>query len=298
VIGSLPVKVSIVTPCLNAAAHLPDCLRSVAAQTFPRAEIEHVVVDGESTDRSAELAREAGARVLVGRDRSLYEALNKGIREARGELLVWLNADDLLLPDAVDRVVEAARAAPAAELVVGDYELREGERREVVHSPRGALDLIRSGTRGRAWVVPLVAVFRTETLRALGPYSTRHRIMGDLDMWLRAASRTPPIQEAHAGGVLGVFRVHPGSLSMGGGGEERILHETVEVARGWMEDPAAPQGVRDFARFLLRRNAYALAALRVRDRPAWRRKLATADAWLRLRRLGPGTLDDFFTNFY
>jgi ubiquinone biosynthesis protein COQ9 len=65
-----------------------------------------------------------------------------------------------------------------------------------------------------------------------------------------------------------------------------------------MDDPAAPRGVRDFARFLLRRNDYALAALRVRDRPAWRRKLATAATWLRLRRLGPGAQDDFFTNFY
>lgn len=297
-IGSGPVKVTIVTPCLNAEAHLPACLRSVAEQTFPREGIEHVVVDGESTDRSAELARAAGARVIVGRDGSLYEALNKGIREARGELLVWLNADDLLLPDAIQRVVDAARTAPGAELVVGDYELWDGARREVVHSPRGALEAIRSGQRGRAWVVPLVAVFRTRTLRALGPYSTRHRVVGDLDMWLRAAARTPPLAEVHAGGVLGVFRVHPGSLSMGGGGEERILRETVEVARAWMEDPAAPRGVRDFARFLLRRSAYSLAALQVRDRPAWRRKLATAATWLRLRPLGPGALDDFFTNFY
>ncbi len=195
----------------------------MAGQTYPRDGIEHVVVDGESTDRSAELARAAGARVLVGRDGSLYEALNKGIREARGEFVVWLNADDLLLPDAVLRVVEAARAAPAAELVVGDYELLDGERREVVHSPRGALEVIRNGKRGRAWVVPLVAVFRTATLRALGPYSTRHKVMGDLDMWLRAAARTPPraIAEVDAGGVLGVFRVHPASLSVGGGGEER-----------------------------------------------------------------------------
>ncbi len=297
-IGSSPVKVSIVTPCLNAEEHLPDCLRSVAGQTFPRTGIEHVVVDGESTDRSVELARAAGARVLVGRDGSLYEALNKGIREARGELLVWLNADDLLLPDAVERVVAAARAAPSAELVVGDYELRDGHRSERIRSPRGALEAIRSGRRGRAWVVPLVAVFRTETLRALGPYSTQYNVVGDLDMWLRAAARIPPIVEVHAGGVLGVFRVHPGSLSMGGSGTERILQETVEVAQAWMEDPAAPQGVRDFARFLLRRNAYSLTALRFRDRAAWRRKVAVAATWVRLRRLGPGTLDDFYTNFY
>jgi hypothetical protein len=98
--------------------------------------------------------------------------------------------------------------------------------------------------------------------------------------------------------VLGIFRVHPGSLSMGGQGDERILQETIEVAQAWVHNPSAPKGVRDFARFLLRRNAYVLASQRVRNRPTWRRKLETAACYLRWLKFGPGVLDDFFTNFY
>ncbi len=291
------MKVSVVTPCLNAEAHIGECLASVRGQVRPGAELEHVVVDGMSRDRTAEIARATGARVIVGRDRSLYEALNKGIAAATGDLVVWLNADDLLRPDAVARVVAAAAATPDADLLVGDCEFRTGEETRVVRSPRDALATMREGRRRAAWVVPLVAVFRTSALRSLGPYDDALRICADLDLWFRAAAREPPLKVASVDAVIGTFRVHPGSLSTGGQAELRNLREAFEVARRWHENPAAPQGVREYARFVLRRTAYALQALESRDEGALRRKAGTVRAWLRWRSLGPGTLADFFTSY-
>jgi hypothetical protein len=291
------VKVSIVTPCLNAEAHIGACLASVTGQTHPRSEIEHVVVDGMSKDRTAELARASGARVLVGRDRSLYEALNKGIAAASGDLLVWLNADDVLRPGAVERLVAAARAAPDADLLVGDCAFQDAEGTRIVRSPRDALSSMWEGRRRAAWVVPLVAVFRTGALRSLGPYDDSLRVCADLDLWFRAAAREPPLRVVSVDSVIGTFRIHPGSLSTGGRAERRNLEEAFEVAQRWHENPDVPRGVRDYARFVLRRTAYALQALETRGQGAFRRKAGTLRAWLRWRALGPGTLADFFTSY-
>ncbi len=292
------MKVTILTPTLEAETHFGDCLRSVGAQTYPRAQIEHIVLDGLSGDRTVEMARDAGAQVHVGRDGSLYEALNKGVKLATGEWIVWLNADDMLKPDAIERVVASAKAHPSTELIIGDCELLKPDGIQTVRSPRRALDDIRSGARGRAWVIPLVAVYRTRTLRGLGDYATRYRVVGDLDMWLRTAARVPPIVVSHTDSILGTFRVHPGSLSTGGPGEDRNLRETIDLATRWMNDPQAPEGVRDFARFLLRRNVYSLRVREVRELPTWRRKLETVILYMQWRKQGPGVLQDFFTSFH
>ncbi len=70
------MRVTLLTPTLDAERFLPECLASVRAQTYPRADIQHLVLDGESRDATARLAREAGAEVHVGRDGSLYQAVN------------------------------------------------------------------------------------------------------------------------------------------------------------------------------------------------------------------------------
>jgi len=109
---------TIVTPCLNGAATLREALDSVREQAYP-AEIEHVVVDGGSTDGTLEIleeqqqaAGEARLRYLSEPDRGLSDAVNKGIRMARGDVIGWLNADDVYQPIAE---VEADERPVSAE---------------------------------------------------------------------------------------------------------------------------------------------------------------------------------------
>jgi putative colanic acid biosynthesis glycosyltransferase len=99
--------VTIVTPARNAAATIEATLRSVAEQLGVA--VEHVVVDGDSTDETAAIARSFGARVLSGPDCGIYDAMNKGIETARGEWLLFLGADDRLAdPAAVRTLLDAA----------------------------------------------------------------------------------------------------------------------------------------------------------------------------------------------
>src|SRR3712207_1791708 len=108
----MPVSFSIVTPCLNAEATIGQTLRSVAAQGVDA--LEHVVVDGGSTDGTLDILRAAGGPVLSVSepDRGLSDAMNKGVAMARNDVIGWLNADDVYLPGALGRVQQAFAERP------------------------------------------------------------------------------------------------------------------------------------------------------------------------------------------
>lgn len=120
-IGSPGPLVSIVTPTFNRASLLELTLRSVRNQTYGN--LEHIVVDGGSSDGTQDLLRRYEALYPItwssGPDGGMYEAINKGMREARGEILAYLNSDDLYLPWAVEVVVEHFAKHPDADFVFG-----------------------------------------------------------------------------------------------------------------------------------------------------------------------------------
>lgn len=288
------MKVTIVTPTLHAATHLRDCLTSVRAQSRPGTAIEHLVVDGGSTDGTVELARASGADVLLAAGSSLYEALNHGLAAAQGDVVGWLNGDDVLEPGAIEHVTRAFERVPAAEVVVGDYRMTHATGRREIQVRADALARIRRGCRSGTWVTPLAVFFRAEVLRTLGPYSTRYRSAADLDFWLRAAARCPHLRVEHALAVLGSFRVHSASMSAGDD-PQRSLVESMEIARTWYEDVRQEPGLRRYALFVYRRYAYQLALWQAREERTLRRAFAAARCIAALRRLGPGSLGDVRT---
>jgi glycosyltransferase involved in cell wall biosynthesis len=101
------MKVSVVTPTLNGVEYLRECIESSHASARNGIEVEHMIVDAGSTDGTVELARSLGATVLQGKDRGIFDAINKGSFAASGELLGFLGADDVLLPGGLEAVVAA-----------------------------------------------------------------------------------------------------------------------------------------------------------------------------------------------
>ncbi len=116
----MALKISIVTPTYQAAQVLPDCLASVAVQDV---EVEHILMDGGSTDETLAVAKAHGrhlAKVVSEPDQGIYDAMNKGIELATGEVVGILNADDFYPSPQVLRQVAACFEDPAVDACYGD----------------------------------------------------------------------------------------------------------------------------------------------------------------------------------
>lgn len=113
--------VSIVVPSFNQARYLDATLQSIFSQSYPN--IEVIVIDGGSTDGSKQILEQYGSRLkywVSEPDNGQTHAINKGFARASGEVLAWLNSDDLFLPGAVARAVASFNSDKQADVVYGD----------------------------------------------------------------------------------------------------------------------------------------------------------------------------------
>jgi glycosyltransferase involved in cell wall biosynthesis len=120
------LSISIVTPSFNQGSFIHEALESVLIQNYPN--YEHLVVDGMSTDRTVELLRNfqaanpsSGITWISERDSGQSEALNKGFRQATGDIIGWLNADDRYRIGCFDRVAKMFEENPSIDILYGDY---------------------------------------------------------------------------------------------------------------------------------------------------------------------------------
>jgi glycosyltransferase involved in cell wall biosynthesis len=112
-------KISIVTPSLNQGEFLGQTIQSVLFQVYPH--LEYIVMDGGSSDQTLDILRSCSDRVkwVSEKDKGQADAINKGLHMASGEIVAYLNADDLLLPGALDKVARTFMEHPDAMWVTG-----------------------------------------------------------------------------------------------------------------------------------------------------------------------------------
>lgn len=184
--------VSIVTPSYNQARYLEQTIRSVLEQEYPR--IEYIVIDGASTDGSADIIRKYADRLaywVSEKDNGQAEAINKGLARATGGIIAWLNSDDFYFPGAVASAVRAFEAHPEAGLVYGDT-VAVDEKGEFIHFPRYAQwsleDLLTFHILGQ----PAVFMRRDILLKA-GFLDPSFHFLLDHHLWIRMASHAPMV---------------------------------------------------------------------------------------------------------
>jgi glycosyltransferase involved in cell wall biosynthesis len=214
---SLPV-VSIITVCRNAAATLDTCITSVLAQTYPA--IEYVVVDGASTDSTADILsrHRAGIAVLLSEpDRGLYDAMNKGIRLASGEFLLFMNADDYFADaKAVADAMAEIAAAPHADVYYGSLLVRMsgGKVRHDPPPPEAAAEEMVLGC------LPHQATFaRRAVFQRVGEFDLRWRRHADYDWWLKVMA-DPELRLGRIGRVIASYAMGGASSDLAKGQPE------------------------------------------------------------------------------
>ena len=177
--------VSVVTPSLNQAAFIKATIDSVLAQNYQPIEI--VIVDVQSTDGTLAILHGYGTRVrwVSGSDAGQTPAINKGFRMATGEIIGWLNADDLYLPGAVAQAVTFLKSHPAVDLVYGDADhIDEGGR---VIAPYPTEPFRWQRLHETCFICQPAVFFRRRVFDVVGFLDERLNCSMDYDYWIRIA---------------------------------------------------------------------------------------------------------------
>lgn len=212
--------VSVVTPTLNPGTRLERCILSVKQQTYPR--VEHLVIDGRSTDGTVARLASTGLRWVSEPDEGQASAINKGWRMADGQILGWLNADDELAPDAVERVVDAFSSAPDVDWVVGWVDIREAD--------GGFIRRPADPGRPLTWAAQNIAAqpgsfVSRRALENVGYLDENLHYMMDMDLWVRLVDAGLRMEVVP--NVLAIFEVHPGSKSGSLSHSEFVIEEAL-----------------------------------------------------------------------
>ena len=248
--------VSIVTPSYNSGKFIRQCIESVLSQDYPY--IEHIIHDGLSTDETGEILRAYSSPRYTGRvkiftesDSGQSDALNRAIQKSKGDIILVLNADDMLMPDAVSWGVEQIKNNPKYGVVYGDSYIID-ENGQIIN-----INVSKEFDFERLLCVELVppaqaAFIRRSALEKVGFWAdAKLDTCPDYEMWVRITQKFPML---HVFGIITKYRHH--EQPQHDSGKERTTKRFVDAKREVMDrifnDPKTPQATKD-----LRRRAYA-----------------------------------------
>jgi glycosyltransferase involved in cell wall biosynthesis len=234
--------VSIVTPSYNQARFLEETIRSVLLQGYP--DIEYLILDGGSTDGSVELIRKYEPYLtywVSERDQGQADAINRGWRRSTGDIIAYLNSDDVYAPGAIQRAVEYLVTHPEAVAVIGGYQLID-ESGKVLRVVPGAEFSLKSELRGNSVCQPTVFIRRGPLFEVGLLDPVLHYVM-DFELWLKLGLCG---QIGHVSGTQALFRIVSSAKSLSQVG--RFLPEILEVFERFFARTDLPPDVRAMRR--------------------------------------------------
>lgn len=228
------MKVSVITPNFNGERFLEQTIRSVLEQREPGVDLEYIVVDGASNDHSMDIInryRDSIDTVISEPDNGPASAINKGFGIASGDIVAWLNADDLYHPGTLKRVIRTIQASPRRALCFGRCRIIDEDGNEIRRTITRFKEMFfpvssRFCIQSINYISQPAMFFRRSALQAAGYLREDIKAAWDYDLTLRlwrhgGACRIqgPPLSD---------FRWHPGSIS--GSGFRNQFREELQIA--------------------------------------------------------------------
>jgi glycosyltransferase involved in cell wall biosynthesis len=199
------MMISVVTPSRNNSDWLKLCVASVADQTGP---FEHIVQDGASTDDTLDwLPTDPRVKSSSEPDRSMYEAINRGLSRARGDVLGYLNCDEQYLLGALDKVRAYFARHPEIEIVFGDAVVVEANGNFICYRKTVIPRLLHTWVNGNLSVFTCATFFRRSILDRGLFFDTNVKMVGDTE-WL--------LQVIRSGARMGLLREYTSAFTMTG----------------------------------------------------------------------------------
>jgi glycosyltransferase involved in cell wall biosynthesis len=210
--------ISVIVPCFNAREYVAEAFLSVQQQTYQNFEIV-AVNDGSTDDTPRLLERHAQAdsriRVVSQVNRGLAAARNAGLREARGEFVCFLDADDVLLPDKFEKQVRYLGENSGVDLVYSDYFISNTELELTgliaTRIPKGDM---RAAYVRKNWFACMTPLVRRSLIDKVGEFDETLRASEDWDYWIRCASAGV---FGYLPGPVAIYRSHPAQMHTDGG---------------------------------------------------------------------------------
>ena len=182
------MKISIITVCFNSEKTIRDTIESVLKQTYRN--FEYIIIDGQSTDSTLSIINEYEDVILVSeKDNGLYDAMNKGIKKATGDIIGIINSDDVLYDENVFQTI-IDNYDDDTEILYGDVKYYDEDFNEVIR------DYISGKKKNDAWCPAHPTMYiRKEVFDKIGLYDTKFRIVSDYDYIVNATKYgiLPPI---------------------------------------------------------------------------------------------------------
>jgi glycosyltransferase involved in cell wall biosynthesis len=203
-------RISIITPSYNQGQFINRTIQSVMSQNVP--DLEYIIMDGKSSDNTLDILRNYDGRLMwiSEKDRGQADAVNKGILMSRGEIIGWLNSDDIYYPGALPFVLRFFEKHPEIDVVYGDADIIDVE--DMVIEPYSTEDWDYERLKEVCFICQPAVFFRRKVVEKAGMLDGSLQYCMDYEFWFRLGSITPfvKINKRLAGS-----RMYPENKTMG-----------------------------------------------------------------------------------
>lgn len=178
------MKISVITPVYNGEATIRSCIESVLKQDYP--DVEHIIIDGASTDKTVDILQEYPVKWISEKDEGLYDAFNKGIQMATGEIVCFLGSDDFYnRSDVLTVIARTFTSNPQVDMVYGD--IVYVKKKDITKITRyWKSSPFRPGLFKKGWLPPNTALFiKRSVFNQHGYFNLTFKLAADFELQYR-----------------------------------------------------------------------------------------------------------------